>query len=200
MLLSALRQALTLCAIFSTMLKFIGTIFILELIACNQRQSEIDTKILDFGLFTIETPRSWTKVNAQGFDSYAGDIAIDNSDTLSFDLGWYSDNLTEYERFEPYGKSYYISRYDTSRTSPLLDSTDMVKLLKSNVTWDTIDGKLTKVLTPRISGIGITGIYIDSLWQAGPNTVRFNLYATNLKSSNEKEALKAFRTLKFHKK
>ena len=52
---------------------------------------------LDFGSFTIETPNGWTKIKAQGQDSYVGRISIDAMDTLDFDLGWYSNSMTEPE-------------------------------------------------------------------------------------------------------
>lgn len=70
---------------------------IFELTACSQSQFDSDTTILDFGSFTVETPKSWKQIKAQGIDSYVGRIAIDDKDTLDFDLGWYSNTLTEYE-------------------------------------------------------------------------------------------------------
>jgi hypothetical protein len=50
------------------------------------------------------------------------------------------------------------------------------------------------------SGIGTTGIYIDSLWQAGSDVDMFNLYGTNLKPQNNVDALAAFKTMIFHKR
>jgi len=94
------------------MLKFITAILVFGLAACNQRQLKADTNTLDFGLFTIETPKSWTKIKVQPFDSYVGRIAIDDKDTLDFDLGLYSDNLTEYQKIEtPEGNTFYIYKY-----------------------------------------------------------------------------------------
>lgn len=46
----------------------------------------------------------------------------------------------------------------------------------------------------------MTGVYIDSLWNAGSNRDRFNLYGLNLKPENEKSFLKVLQTLKFRKK
>ena len=53
------------------------------------------TKKMDFGLFTLDVPYKWQQVRKNGIDSYVGAIAIDKSDTLYFDLGMYSNNLTE---------------------------------------------------------------------------------------------------------
>ena len=171
------------------------------LISCSETKSTSKTKTLDFGTFTIETPSGWKKIKGQGVDSYIGGIAIDESDTIEFDLGWYSNDLTEYQEVKmDDGKTYYISSYDTAYSPTLVDSANKDKVVKSNVTWETVDGRQAKILSPIKVGIGTTGIYIDSLWQAGPDVDKFNLYGTNLKPGNEKAVLTAFKTLKFHKK
>ncbi|WP_426791885.1 hypothetical protein [Sphingobacterium sp. WOUb80] len=50
---------------------------------------------MNFGLFTLEAPYKWQQVKQNGIDSYVGAIAVDNIDTLYFDLGMYSNTLTE---------------------------------------------------------------------------------------------------------
>ena len=76
---------------------------------------------------------------------------------------------------------------------------DPDKYKKNNVSWDTIDGHKAKVVFPRQTGIGTTGIYIDSLWQQGSDVDKFNLYGDNLKPTNENLFIQALKTLKFHK-
>lgn len=171
------------------------------LISCNEQKDTATKKILEFGAFTIETPGGWEKLKLQGIDSYVGDIAIDDSDTLHFDLGWYSNDLTEYQEIKmPNGKTYYIGSNDTASNPTLIDSINKDDVVKSYISWDTIDGRRTKVLSQMKPGIGTTGIYIDSLWQAGSDIDKFNLYGKHLKPENEKAALLAFKTLKFYKK
>jgi len=171
------------------------------LISCSETKTTVETKTLDFGAFTIETPSGWTKIKAQGVDSYVGRIAIDDNDTLEFDLGWYSNDLTEYQEVKMEdGKTYYISSNDTAYNPTLVVSVNKDKVVKSNVAWNTIDGRRAKVLSPIKSGTGTTGIYIDILWKEGSDVDKFNLYGTNLKPTNEKAALSAFKTLRFHKK
>lgn len=187
------------------MLKLITAILIFTFFSCNQTEEISDTQILDFGLFTIETPKSWTKVNVHGTDSYVGDIAIDNTDTLEFDLGWYSNTLTEPEPYIVERSQLQYSQQQPPDTTDLIivesrKGIDSDKYKKNNISWDTIDGRKAKIVYPIKSGIGITGVYIDSLWQAGSDIDRFNLYGTNLKPDNEKKVLEALRTLKFHKK
>lgn len=159
-----------------------------------------NNQTLDFGSFSIETPNSWTKIKANGTDSYVGRIAIDKTDTLDFDLGWYSNTLTE---FEP-----QIVERSVLKSNPNIDTAELIivesrkgvdpdKYKKNNISWDTIDGRKSKIVYPRISGAGTTGIYIDSLWKQGSDIDRFNLYAQNLKPANEKLFLQALKTLKF---
>ena len=190
---------------FSTMFKFIIAIFIFGLIACNQREHKVNTKTLDFGAFTIETPKSWTKIKQQGIDGYVGAIAIDNDDTLSFELGEYSNNLYEYD--PTILDSSMMKDIDTSQPgfheiifAKRRLQVDPDKYRKNNISWDSIDGHQAKIVYPRRKGIGITGIYIDSLWDSKIGVEKFNLYGENLKPENEHELLQVLQTLKFHKK
>jgi hypothetical protein len=140
------------------------------------------TKTLNFTTFTIEVPKSWNPVRENGIDSQVGRIAIDDLDTLSFDLGWYSNDLSE-----EYSRDY--------------DKPGVEKLLKNSTTFEIIDSKKAKIVTPKKTGLGTTGVYFDSLWSAGASADRFQLNGKNLKPENEKLLLKALRTIKFfHKK
>lgn len=64
---------------------------------------------MDFGNFTIETPNSWKQIRAKVIDSYVGKIAIDDSDILHFDLGWYSNDLQSIKK-----SNWVITRHTTS--------------------------------------------------------------------------------------
>ena len=175
-------------------------IFVLILTACDYATSTSDKKILDFEYFTITVPKNWNKIKAKGQDSYVGRILIDGLDTLEFDLGWYSNDLSEFKKIKKEnGRVYYGNVADTSNSLKLLDSIEMEKAKKCISTWQKIDGHLTKFVTPLISGVGMTGIYIDSLWMAGSDHDRFNLFGTNLKPENEQAFLSAIKTLKFTK-
>lgn len=70
---------------------------------------------------------------------------------------------------------------------------------KQNVSWDTIDNRRAKIVFPRISGRGMTGVYIGSLW-GDSSKVRFNLHGSNLNAQTEQDLLKAIKTLRFHKR
>lgn len=119
---------------------------------------------------------------------------------LHFDLGWYSNDLSEYEEIKMGdNKTYYISSADTAANPTLVDSLHKDQVVKSSIIWDTINGRRAKLLSSIVPGRGTTGIYIDSLWPAGFKRDKFNLYGSNLKPLNEKAALASFRTLKFYK-
>ena len=170
------------------------------ILGCTNEVPSSKNKILDFGSFTIDAPGTWTKKDVLGIDSYVGEIQIDSSEYLHFDLGMYSNDLTEYLEVQmPDGETYFINPADTSNNPTLIDSMDLSNIVKSKISWDTIDRRLAKILTQKRPGVGTTGIYFDSLWGAGRERDRFNLYGSNLKPSNELLVLKAFRTIKFYK-
>jgi len=163
------------------------------------------TKTMDFGLFTLEVPYKWQQVKQNGIDSYLGAIAVDHTDTLYFDLGMYSNSLTEHNIEVITRQMMEESATDSSdyiivKDMPILDfdlDADMYR--KQNVSWDTIDNRRAKIIFPRISGKGTTGIYIGSLW-GDSSKVRFNLYGANLKAQTEEDLLKAIKTLRFYKR
>src|SRR5580704_15139232 len=95
------------------MKRLLPVLIISGLFACNQAQPKQNKTTLSFGDFTIETPKSWTQLKQRGIDSYVGRIAIDDKDTLDFDLGWYSNTLYEYDPVIL--DSDMISSIDTSR-------------------------------------------------------------------------------------
>ena len=111
-----------------------------------------------------------------GIDSYVGAIAVDKSDTLYFDLGMYSNNLTE-----PNIEIITRQMMEESATNSIKDiivkdipldvDLDPDRFRKQNVSWDTIDNRHAKIVFPRISGNGLTGVYIDSLWQRGSSKI-----------------------------
>ncbi|MCS4163058.1 MULTISPECIES: hypothetical protein [Sphingobacterium] len=161
------------------------------------------TKTMDFGLFTLEVPYKWRQVKQNGIDSYIGAIAVGNTDTLYFDLGLYSNSLTE-------PNIQVITREMIEENN--LDSSDFVAVndimsmnidadlyRKQNVSWDTIDNRRAKIVFPRISGRGMTRVYIGSLW-GNSSKFRFNLQGSNLKAQTEQDLLKAIKTLRFHKR
>lgn len=174
-------------------------LFILILLSCRQKQHG-ETKNMDFDAFSIETPLTWKKVNRKGIDSYVGAIAIDSIDTLKFDMGSYSNTLNEFAPLIL--DSSMISDAGTNDISEIIFVKDHYRVdpdryKYNNVSWDTIDNRLAKLVYPRRSGKGTTGVYIDSVWISRGDVVRFNLYGIDLHPANEKTVFEAIKTIKF---
>jgi hypothetical protein len=66
------------------------------------------------------------------------------------------------------------------------------------ISWDSIDGRRAKIVTPITGNIGLTGIYFDSLWTNGSEKTKLNLYGTNLTTKNRLIFMDAIKTLKFY--
>jgi len=92
------------------------------------------------------------------------------------------------------------SVFDTSKfilaNNPLYD---IDRYRKQNVGFFTIEGVFeAKITYPRIHGIGLTGIYVDSIRHVnGSEVLQFNLYAKNLVVHKEEMLKKAIRTIRF---
>lgn len=72
------------------------------------------------------------------------------------------------------------------------------KGLKSNRSPEIVDNKKPIIVKPKKTGIGTTGVYIDSLWRAGSGIDKFQINGHNLKPENERLFLEAIKTIKFH--
>lgn len=181
---------------------------LLLLISCTgHKQSPNDgTKLLDYRYFTIRVPQAWKSVNAKGIDSYVGEIHIDTNTVISFDLGWYSNDLSK-------GSEDYIIQNDSLivlEKSPIPgvtkpredyrgkpDSSVLAAVTVNQKQYVTIDGHKAKLITPTHIGTGTTGLYIDSLWNAGSSNDRFQINGQNL-TAKQQQVISAIKTLKFY--
>ncbi len=61
----------------------------------ERRYSEVDknSHTIDLGRFSVITPVAFKYVKLEGVDSFVG-LITDGTDSLSFDFGWYSNDLT----------------------------------------------------------------------------------------------------------
>jgi hypothetical protein len=131
-------------------------------------------------------------------------MILDKGDTVSFDLGWYSNSLEEEYNFIVENGDVFLRREITPDSGVYefygkADTIDIEKFKVNNISLATIDGKRAKLIQPKYTGTGMTGIYFDSLWVAGSGTDRFQMNGKNLHPDNERRLLKAFETLKFKK-
>lgn len=186
----------------------VKSIFILIFVFASCDRSNDGKKTLDFGQFTIEVPATWSKVKLRGIDSFAGLIAIDETDTLNFDLGWYSNSLIESPPYRIYGTDegsevYLINENKSTPDSVVYEFAGMMidvnlfKFMKDTAIYSTIDNREAKIVMPKKPGTGTTGVYFDSLWTAGSDNDRFQMNAKNLKPENEQLFLEAIKTIRF---
>jgi cytochrome c551/c552 len=71
-------------------------IFLIFATSCQTKNEGDGWHTLDFGSFTIKAPKSWTIYKEKGTDSYVGSLTT-GLETLSFDLGEYSQELDDYD-------------------------------------------------------------------------------------------------------
>ncbi len=170
------------------MIKRLLSIFlvIFVLVSCNIKKSE--THVLDFKRFTIETPKTWKKFIGTGLDSYVGQIEMDSFDFASFDWGLYSNDL----------ESFLKEKTDTSRGWTIYPPlSDFSSFEKSKCVFEQIDGRKAKIIIPLTTGIGVTGVYFDSIVNSKAGNVQLEISGENLSRKNQESFLKAIRTLKF---
>ncbi len=193
--------------VFSTVGRGISAIRVCLVLLCIdgcQSGKHVEMKTLSLGQFQITVPEDWEPVKENGIDSFVGRMALTDGDTVFFDLGWYSNSFEEENL--PYTldeKNVYLldqRLVDSSQVYVFygtIDTVDLEKFHKNRTTWSTIDGRRAKIVQPRVSGDGMTGIYIDSVWQAGSGIDRFQMNGRNLTSANQEMLLAAFQTLRF---
>ena len=87
---------------------------------------------------------------------------------------------------------YYYSYFGPANTSTL----EKVRL--SKVQHLIVDHYIAKLVTPKKTGTGTTGIYIDSLWKAGDHPDGFVMSSTNLTFKQQQQLVEAIKTLKFY--
>ncbi len=188
---------------------FYVCLILLLLTSCTGRKPSATngTQLLDYGYFTIRVPQEWKRVDVKGIDSFVGEIHIDTNTVITFDLGWYANDLSK-------GSEDYIVRNDSLivlEKSPIPgavkpredyrgtpDSSRLASLIVNQKQYITIDGFKAKLVTPRHTGKGMTGLYIASLWNAGSNDDRFQINGQNLNAKQQQQLITAIKTLKFY--
>ena len=157
----------------------------------------------------MTVPQNWNRFDARGIDSYVGGIITDTKDTLMFDYGWYSGDVT---------RNHFPMVYDsvtvkllTKKERELLPNTkhlivdsitgdiDLSNYTKYLFAYDSIDCYRAKFIVPRNKGYGATGIYIDSISGSKEqfNKTKFSFYGWYLKPTTHNQFLEALKTLKF---
>jgi hypothetical protein len=127
----------------------------------------------------------------------------ETGDTLTFDYGYYSNSLHEYDpTIFPLSalKEMLQNKRDTAGYifTDHPEKIDIDKIKKQNVTFDSISGFEAKIVFPRKIGRGLTGVYFDSLGNNGRGigNTKLNIIGNNLQKKTQEEFLKAIRTIR----
>ncbi|SNR14477.1 hypothetical protein [Tenacibaculum jejuense] len=188
--------------------KILFTTILFTLMSCDKS----DNKTVNYGVFEITVPKKWSKYKIKGIDSYVGGLITNKNDTLIFDLGWYSPDLTKNNEVLVFDKSEYSEFTDKQKkqlekvkhliVDDFLNSKYKPQdYLKYEYHLDSIACFQAKFIKPKNKGFGASGIYIDSLKGGGPNSnkTRLSFYGNNLSDSIQNEFFKALKSLKFKK-
>lgn len=173
---------------------------------CSCQNSKYKT--VDFDAFQITVPSTWKKLKLEGIDSYVSGLITNTNDSLIFDLGWYSGDLTMNNEVLVFGQEEY-SKFSIKKKEQLkhvkhLVVKDMLNTeynpkdyLKYTFKWDSIDCFRAKFISPTNKGFGASGIYIDSLKGGGANSnkTRLSFYGNHLTDSIQKEFFKALKSI-----
>jgi hypothetical protein len=109
------------------------SILITVSIACFSCQPKSEFKIIDFDNFKITVPQNWNEIELKGTDSYVGGIVTTENDTLIFDIGAYSLDVSKNDLPLVYDKKSYAEL--TAKQKRLLKNT-------KHLIVDTISGKI----------------------------------------------------------
>lgn len=184
---------------------FISSSFCITLFIILQSCSNHETKMIDFENFQITIPKYWEKIRLEGIDSNVGGFVTENNDTIIFDYGSYSNPLEEdIIIFERKFVREIIKENPETDTLHMTIVSDISKVNQEDFKinkehFEKISGYQAKIVSPKHSGKGITGIHFDSLGNSSLGKIKFTLYTQNLNIKNEKELLKAIRTIKLKK-
>ncbi len=75
---------------------------------------------------------------------------------------------------------------------------DIDKFRKQNVYYESLNGINVKYIIPRKIGIGITGIYIDSIIATPRGNLSFHIYGNKINPKNQNEFEQIFKSFYFH--
>ena len=185
--------------------KTLSILILLLTFSCGKQ----NYKTIDFGKFEITVPENWNKYERKGIDSYVGGIITDKNDTLNFDFGRYSADISRSD-FPMVYDSIGLAEL-TKKERELLPETkhlivdslsgdiNFKEYLKYQFEYEKIDCFKAKIITPRNKGYGGTGIYIDGLNGNRKNydKVKIGFYGWYLSDKTQSEFIKALKTLRF---
>ncbi len=170
-----------------------------------QCRNDSKTSPVEIGIVTIEVPRSFKVLKSSSIDSYSLDIiSHDNKDTLFVEygqLGIIDDLFTPMPVIVATSeKDLLLKNFNKAPTSEEIIFSDFPKEdREQNIfdlhyyMYDTIHTIIAKIIQPKAIGKGKTGLFIPKL----RNGNAISMYANNLDSTQHKQMLEIFYSLKY---
>lgn len=180
-------------------------LYLLSLIACKSMEQEKKCKI-EASKYTISFPADCQNISlAEEQGGFSGIVLI-NNDTLFFNFGIVLNKLTEPEPNVLYippvkGSDNAYRELDTSYVITHDRNYDLDDYRKQNVYYEELDNLKAKIVVPRRE-IGLTGIYIDSVYTGSVDDVygnlKFNFYGEGLSRETKDIFLSGIKSIKFN--
>jgi len=164
--------------------------------SCNTEKS----KKIDMGVYIIDLPQNWKKINVKGIDSDLNAILTPAGDTIISDYGKYSQKFDETNKV--FSKE-QILKYKSMKmdvrnlfwsTTPEIDQAQGT-FLNEYYMYENIDNQKVKFRVSKKNNKGVTGISVDSLFNTNN---RLTITAKNLNKLEKDLLMDSFFTIKFH--
>jgi hypothetical protein len=170
------------------------------LIGCSESSQFERYSKIEYGIFSIDIPSSWSQFSEHGIDSEVLGIVTDKYDTINIHSGIYTPDFEDpVQIFSLRDKIHFDSISWPYVDEMIFSSNSVVEerqgaYLNEYYLFDTIDGKRAKIMLPKIVGQGAMGIHFDSLNTNGDDMM---IYTSNLDSLAQMQLYKSFMTIRF---
>ena len=158
--------------------------------------------------FSLKIPKTWKEIEVSGIDSDVMVFVNSLNDTITSDYGWHSNSLKDEDLPAIFTKIEFNELSENEKVNLKeneyiiiedYNNFDYNSITKSVSEIYKIDNRKAKVVVPKISGKGITGVYFEKLYKERGGFMNLNLYGYNVNKETEVEILNVISTIKFNK-
>lgn len=169
----------------------------------NTEERKISFKMFDAVFFSVMS----NPMILESDDGYNGSVIYSTKDTIWFNFGYDINNLSEKDPvviFSPYDEDSIRMNLDTTLVDPSRiiytkkPNFDIDEFRIQNVFFEIVSDRQAKITIPRqAEKVGVSGIYVDSLFSTEGGRLKFNFYARNLDSLRQDLLLQTIRSIRF---
>jgi hypothetical protein len=175
-------------------------VFVAIFTSCSPKNQAEEKNIQEYKTkyFSLLIPDKWKIEAGKNIDAHALNYFIANEDTIIMEVSSYASNLAEPEPdILPKSLEGQVDSIAKVENYVIFVPDDIVKkgididdYRKQNVSFKKVGIYNIKIITPRNTGNGITGMYCDSLGiDETIGRIKMNMYGRNLKANTENELL-----------